>query len=792
MATATELLRLVIDADGRGAIQGLEKVGAASDRELGRADDKLKKVGASLTSFGATAVTAAGVASVGLFKLADAASAYGEQISAATKIFGAESIKPLEDFADAASETAGISKTLALQVSNNFGSLGKQAGFTGDQLVKFSTRLTQLGGDLASFKDTTVEEALQAIQSGLQGESEPLRRYGVFLDDIKLKNEAAAQGIYDGSGALTAQQKIAAAYNVILKETVDAQDDFVETSDSLANRQRQLKADFDNLKVEVGNGLVPVFETLFGAVSGVTDGFGSLSPDVQKAIGSFAGFATTATFAAGVLSFVGGKAIDLREKFFDVADGADGASRKLNGVGKAVAGIGAVGAIAGVTVLAGNLLQVARDASAARVEMEDLDEVLKALGNTANVEKFGRTFEDLVESLNDTEGVIEGILTDSQTEQVKRRYDELVNYIESNPIEGEKLIGELAGIGEVVEGEAFRAAGGLEGLRQAQERGIATAKGAAENQQALNDATSQGTTPFETLRAAVDEGTASLKDYADALDAVFNPTEAYFGAVEDGKQSQIDILTATKDVQDLFKFGATNTEEFRDAQQRLADANQSYFESLQGQDAALADFIDKNGTSAEAVQNAKDKIDLWVISGKLSVEQADLMKQRLDFVAGAANNAATQLDNLAAKSPVNVTVNADVQAAIDKVNAVKVAVDAVTQATQIAAFLGGLAGKGGAPQPPANAPNFGGVPGGGGKGFVRPRAMGGPVSANNPYLVGERGPELFVPNSGGKILPNGSTGGISIGSLTINGAEPEQTATATVRRMRDAAFLADV
>ena len=36
------------------------------------------------------------------------------------------------------------------------------------------------------------------------------------------------------------------------------------------------------------------------------------------------------------------------------------------------------------------------------------------------------------------------------------------------------------------------------------------------------------------------------------------------------------------------------------------------------------------------------------------------------------------------------------------------------------------------------------------------RALGGPTSGNMPYLVGERGPELFVPNNSGTIIPNDS------------------------------------
>ena len=50
-------------------------------------------------------------------------------------------------------------------------------------------------------------------------------------------------------------------------------------------------------------------------------------------------------------------------------------------------------------------------------------------------------------------------------------------------------------------------------------------------------------------------------------------------------------------------------------------------------------------------------------------------------------------------------------------------------------------------------------------------AMGGPVSAGSPYVVGEKGPELFVPSSSGSIVPNSkmsSGGGGGMGGVTVN------------------------
>jgi len=70
-------------------------------------------------------------------------------------------------------------------------------------------------------------------------------------------------------------------------------------------------------------------------------------------------------------------------------------------------------------------------------------------------------------------------------------------------------------------------------------------------------------------------------------------------------------------------------------------------------------------------------------------------------------------------------------------------------------------------------------------GFGGGRAMGGPVSAGTAYMVGERGPELFVPKGSGTIVPNGAGRGTTI-NLTVNGAiDSESTARQIVQILND-------
>jgi hypothetical protein len=216
-------------------------------RTVGR---QLKNVAVAATGIG----IALGAASL---KAISAASDLDESISATRQIFGDASNAVLK-FADDAALAFGQSKQEALDGALTFGTFGKAAGLAGDDLSGFTNGLLGLSSDIASFRNATPQEAIEAIGAALRGESEPLRRFGVLLDDATLKAEALELGIYKGNKPLTQQQKILAAESAIYKQTADAQGDFARTSGGLANQQRILRARLDNVTAQLGVQLLPV------------------------------------------------------------------------------------------------------------------------------------------------------------------------------------------------------------------------------------------------------------------------------------------------------------------------------------------------------------------------------------------------------------------------------------------------------------------------------------------------------------------------------------------------------
>jgi len=282
-----------------------------SSKGLDEATGKFQTFGNKVA--GIAKVTAAafaaigGVAVAGAFKAIDAASDLAETQAKVGQIFG-DSAKQIEAFASTAAKEFGQSKQDVLNAAGVFGTFGKAAGLSGDDLAKFSNGFTGLASDLASFNNTSPQEAIDAIGAALRGEAEPLRRYGVLLDDATLKAEAMSLGIYDGNGTLTAQQKILAAQAAIYKQTADAQGDFARTSGGLANQQRILKAQLANAVAVIGTKLLPIATTV---VSFFADKFIPVVEAVANAFGEGG--------LAGVVELVRSKLPQLKQTLGDLA-----------------------------------------------------------------------------------------------------------------------------------------------------------------------------------------------------------------------------------------------------------------------------------------------------------------------------------------------------------------------------------------------------------------------------------------------------------------------------------------
>lgn len=263
-AETTKLKKELDDLKGRlGNVETKAQQGGKNiTKSFDNANTGVNKLSANLKNLVGTLGLALGAQEIIRFtkQTIDAASDLNETVSKSQQIFGTAS-KSVEQFASNSAKQFGMSKKNAIDAAASFGTFGKAAGLTGEDLGTFSTDLVALSADLASFSNTSPEEAALALGAALRGEAEPIRRFGVLMDEASLKQEALAMNLISTTKqALTPQQKVLAANALIMKQTADAQGDVARTSSSAANQQRIMSATLEDVQAKLGEKLLPAFE----------------------------------------------------------------------------------------------------------------------------------------------------------------------------------------------------------------------------------------------------------------------------------------------------------------------------------------------------------------------------------------------------------------------------------------------------------------------------------------------------------------------------------------------------
>jgi len=293
---ATIAARLILDSSDYQS--GLKKAESSAD-SFAR---KMEKVGAKMQKVGAV-MSAAFTVPIGiaLKQGIDLASGYDEALNKVNVVFE-DSAGVIEKWSKDSATALGLSQGAALEAAGTFGNLFTAQGMGASQAADMSTAIVQLSADLASFNNASPEDTLLALRSGLSGEIEPLKKYGVAMNQAMLETQAMKMGLGDNIQALTEAQKVQVRYALIMEQTSKAQGDFARTSDGLANQQRILKAQFDDSLRLLGQNLLPVVLKFTTALNKMLESFTNAPPFVQKGVLALLGLLA---LAGPVLTFVG-------------------------------------------------------------------------------------------------------------------------------------------------------------------------------------------------------------------------------------------------------------------------------------------------------------------------------------------------------------------------------------------------------------------------------------------------------------------------------------------------------
>lgn len=244
----------------KGAAASADKAGKDAGERFTGSFTRHLKVGAAI---GAAMAVAAGAQF--MREATREASNLGESLNAVAVTFG-ENAAGIEELGRKAANTLGLSQSEFNGLAVQFSAFTRTIAGDGGDVTRTMEELTTRGADFASVMNLDVNEAMRLFQSGLAGETEPLRRFGIDLSAAAVESHAYATGIAETGAALTETEKVQARYSLLMQQTAVTQGDFANTADSLANVQRRLGANWDDIQAKVGMEVIPILERLSGWV----------------------------------------------------------------------------------------------------------------------------------------------------------------------------------------------------------------------------------------------------------------------------------------------------------------------------------------------------------------------------------------------------------------------------------------------------------------------------------------------------------------------------------------------
>lgn len=244
---------------------------------------------------------------------------YQENLNLFTVAMG-EYAQEAFDYGQTVSEVLGIDLSDWIRNQGVFNTLLTGFGDTAERAALMSKNLTQLGYDLSSFFNISVEDAMQKLQSGISGELEPLRRLGYDLSQARLEATALSLGIDKSVQSMTQAEKAELRYYTIMTQVTTAQGDLSRTLEAPANQLRVLSAQFNMAARSIGNIFIPALNAILPYAIAVVQ----VIREIADAIASLFGFELTEVDYSGITAGASGAG-----SMADSLDEAAGAAKKL-------------------------------------------------------------------------------------------------------------------------------------------------------------------------------------------------------------------------------------------------------------------------------------------------------------------------------------------------------------------------------------------------------------------------------------------------------------------------------
>ena len=294
----TKLEKMKTDLnDNEKAMQDFGKQTVSAGEKISAFGDKVEKLGSKLKY-----VSTASVAVLtGMFS---AASDLNENLNKTQVVFDDLS-GSIEEWSKTTLQSYGIAQSSSLEMISLFGDMATSMGITTEQAAEMGKELVGRAGDLASFKNVSIDVAQTGLTAIFTGETESLKKFGIVMTEANLNAYALAEGFTKQYKDMDQAEKVMLRYQYVMEMTKNSAGDFANTSDGAANSVRVAQESLKEAAATLGQEVIPLVLPLIQDVTELIQGVNALDDGTKKLI--VEGLAIVAV-ASPILT-IGGKLI---------------------------------------------------------------------------------------------------------------------------------------------------------------------------------------------------------------------------------------------------------------------------------------------------------------------------------------------------------------------------------------------------------------------------------------------------------------------------------------------------
>lgn len=372
--TANEELKRLRDEYGEGSTQvndyqakvnkastQLEKMKTELDKneqalknfgeEAKAAGQKISETGEKITKLGSSMKWLSAGAAAGLTSMFNAASDLNENLNKTEVVFD-EMSDDVIAWSKTTLDSFGIAQSSALDMAAYFGDMATSMGLTRDQAAELGMELVGRAGDLASFKNVSLDVAQTGLGAIFTGQAASLRRFGIVMTEANLEAFALAQGFEKQYKDMSQAEQVLLRYQFVMDATKNSAGDFANTSDGAANSVRVAKESLKEAAATLGEEVIPLVLPLIQNLTELVQGVNALDEGTKNMI--VTGLAITAV-ASPILT-IGGTII--KGIGWIAGTGLPAITGALGTAGTAATAAGTAGA-AGISAMLGPIALVA-------------------------------------------------------------------------------------------------------------------------------------------------------------------------------------------------------------------------------------------------------------------------------------------------------------------------------------------------------------------------------------------------------------------------------------------------